>query len=394
VIGRMYMRHTFVLALLTLSSPFSNAELATTDVTDFVELVGNPLEKTFPQGDSIYARNIWDLQVFEGRLYLEHGNSRNSPPAPNAGPIEVWSYSPEEGAFTPEFRLSDHKIDHYCVIEGRLYIPGNDATESWDFGNYYRLEETGWKKVRNLVDAIHCLDLYGFSGKVFAALGARQGAVVAISSDAGETWQYSRVGASRAYTLFELDGSLFVSTSANTLYEYTGQTFRPAAPMHLLVPGSKYSHESHIVARPVILDGTPIYLVLAANSLNWNAVGLYAAGTLTNVRKLEVPGKPFDILVRNGTCYVLSSTGEVSTDGKDQVVVMVHETRNLSDWKETLRFRCETFARSFEILDGDFYFGLGCDVSPLPEATGQILRVRKEHLPGKTGGELEAQEEQ
>ena len=50
-----------------------------------------------------------------------------------------------------------------------------------------------------------------------------------------------------------------------------------------------------------------------------------------------------------------------------------------------LRFRSKSFARSFALLDEDFYFGLGCEVGDpdkwaaaelLPE-TGQILRVRK-----------------
>ncbi|OHB62888.1 MAG: hypothetical protein A2Y76_06450 [Planctomycetes bacterium RBG_13_60_9] len=48
----------------------------------------------------------------------------------------------------------------------------------------------------------------------------------------------------------------------------------------------------------------------------------------------------------------------------------------------------QTFARSFEILNGDFYFGLGCrvdpsrpwDRKPLPPATGDILRVKAEFV--------------
>jgi hypothetical protein len=45
-----------------------------------------------------------------------------------------------------------------------------------------------------------------------------------------------------------------------------------------------------------------------------------------------------------------------------------------------LRFQEPTFARSFEILNGDFYFGLGCDISPLPAETGSILRIRNVSL--------------
>ena len=51
--------------------------------------------------------------------------------------------------------------------------------------------------------------------------------------------------------------------------------------------------------------------------------------------------------------------------------------------KKLFHFYSSTFARSFEILNNDFYFGLGCEVkntkywreNELVPETGQILRV-------------------
>ena len=370
------------LAAALFCSAASAVEGESGDVTEFVERVGNPLEKTFPSGERIHARNIWDLQVFDGKLYLGHGDSTL-----NVSPIDVWSYSPQSGEFTAEFRLADHSIGRYRIINGKLCIPGHDAFESWDFGNFYRLEEEGWKKYRNLENAIHCIDLYGFGGELFAALGAREGAVVAISSDEGETWEYSKVGGSRAYTLFELDRRLYVSTSANSLYGYTGRTFRPAGPMTLLVSGLKYSHERQIVDRPVPFRDSLVYIARTANRRDWSPVGAYSATSLEDVRSIEISGQPFDIVAWNDSCYLLSCAEQAPSNEGENYVVRVYQTGDLAQWTEILRFRCATFARSFEILAGDFYFGLGCNASSLSESAGQILRVRKESLEGKADRE-------
>ena len=42
-------------------------------------------------------------------------------------------------------------------------------------------------------------------------------------------------------------------------------------------------------------------------------------------------------------------------------VSRVYQTNDLTTWNEILRFTQDTYAKSFEELDGDFYFGLGTD---------------------------------
>ncbi len=70
--------------------------------------------------------------------------------------------------------------------------------------------------------------------------------------------------------------------------------------------------------------------------------------------------------------------------GEAGVEVAVIGSRDLREWFEVLHFTASTFARAFEILNGDFYFGLGCDVKSRSEwsskelspDTGRLLRVR------------------
>jgi hypothetical protein len=62
----------------------SKSQASTNDVTAYVENLGNPFT-----AKPTYARNVWDMQVFNGRLYFGHGNASNLNPSPNAGPINV-----------------------------------------------------------------------------------------------------------------------------------------------------------------------------------------------------------------------------------------------------------------------------------------------------------------
>ena len=99
------------------------------DVTEKVENLGNPFSKTHasgcqalwrglihvgrPSGEWIYARNIWDMHVFEERIYLGAGNAANSAPAANAGPVPIVCYDPVENSFVKEGTVDDEQIDVY-----------------------------------------------------------------------------------------------------------------------------------------------------------------------------------------------------------------------------------------------------------------------------------------
>ena len=105
---------------------------------------------------------------------------------------------------------------------------------------------------------------------------------------------------------------------------------------------------------------------------------------MNEIRRINLPGewRPWDILVRDDTLYVLLAGAP--EDGKPGVIVRVLSTPDLEEWTEVLRFRSPTFSRSFELLDGYFYFGLGDTYDDFEDrsawrfspATGEILRMR------------------
>lgn len=55
------------------------------DVTDRLEAIETPYFDDYPACEEICALNPWDLQVFDGRLFIGARNDANEGPAPNAG---------------------------------------------------------------------------------------------------------------------------------------------------------------------------------------------------------------------------------------------------------------------------------------------------------------------
>ncbi len=409
--------------LCALMPPAAAPELG--DVTDKVEHLGSPYKARYPDGEQVYARNVWDLQAFEGRLYVGAGNSSNVGPAVNAGPVPIISFDPGTGQFREEFTVDDEQIDVYCVLDGRLCVPGHDPKESWDLGNFYRLEPgSGWVKHRNLPGFVHAYSMLRRDGMLFAggsgqhealdrAGGKWIGSTVAISDDDGLTWRKVCLGGYRVHALFELGGRVYASDAvANrewqrqwqaytaeeglpqlvhaNIYEFDGdRTFRPRTDLgaEAIFPGMVLQDDQPArMAKPAAFGDRALYIGgLCHNDHQLLPFGLFAASSLqsgaADVRRVELMegARPWDLLVREGKAYVLLDSAA------DQAhIVRVMASADLERWEEVLRFRASTFARSFEMLDGAFYFGLGCEVrSPddwqpgeLHPDTGEILRVR------------------
>ncbi len=163
----------FPFALLMLSVPLTLSwTWGTERGTVYAEHVGNPLLSRYPRGEAVYARNVWDLQIFDGRLYIGAGNSNNRGPAQNAGPVPIIAYDPQRHVFQREYIVDDEQIDQYYIFDGELYLPGHDPRESWELGNLYRLA-TGrkWRKLRTIPHAINTYALAIHNGVLYAGLG-------------------------------------------------------------------------------------------------------------------------------------------------------------------------------------------------------------------------------
>lgn len=351
------------------------------DVTAAVERLGNP----FP-ADNAFTRNVWDMQLFGGRIFLGHGNSIE-----NTGPTAIWALDPASGRLSAEFTTSEEQVDVFRVLGGELYVPGHDARDDWTLGNFYRLEDGGWVKHRTIPHGLHVYDLALMGGKLFAAIATERKpdqAPLMVSEDRGLTWKPAvHDEPDEMYALFQAGGGLYAAPrifgsttpepGALLRYGNGGFARTPAAGAALIptVPPG----ETGRVVKPVEFRGRLVYVAASAPQapvFDWVPSALVVGSGVDDVHRAALPDPsalPFDVLARDGVLYVL--TASFAPDGGR--TIRVYQSGDAERWTELFSFRAATFARSFEEVDGDFYFGLGTTFAAQAPASGDLLRVRR-----------------
>jgi len=401
------------------------------DITHDLESLGIPYIDHYPQGQTTYARNPWDLHAHDHYLYIGAGNSSNVGPATNAGPVPVIRFDPQINKFETVFSIDDEQIDLFYTFNGELFIPGHDATESWDFGNIYRLKQTQkaepWIKHRNLSKAIHIYALTWYNGKLFAG-GNRYftdedkefpiESTVFVSEDLGKTWVHYALGKQRIYSFMTVGGKLFAidlpmdlsnrkrwqdfhQSTIPSVFEYLGEEkgFRAREDIRFeqLIPDYQFHHLNFSklkLVKPVTWRNSTLYIgAIPHNDHQFFPVGLYKAvltdTTSLGVERIDLPYSGaaehevliWDLMVYDDTLYVLGSYQD-----DQEWINIVYQSQDSLEWNEAFRFRSPTFARSFERIGKDWYFALGCEIKnwdfwsdyELHPATGTLLRYRYE----------------
>jgi hypothetical protein len=349
------------------------------DVTPFIQKIGNPFSEK-----AIYGRNVWDMQLFNGRIYMGHGDTSG-----NAGPIPICSYNPSSQSFTNEYTAPEEQIGPFRVIDGQLYTPGNDAREGWDLGSFYKLDPNGWVQKRTIPNALHVYDVAVHNGIMFAAIGTdstTQVPKIMMSRDMGQTWTSASTESGRSYNFFQLGGEIYAVTylsnlenpSWNNVVSRFDGTHFVDAPFNSskMIPNTPIGTRLRMI-RTAMLGSELLYVgAQIDNQSQWDGYALFAASTVDTARRVALPeatAKVYDVLVRNNMAYVLASVQQ--TNGKH--TILVYSSQNASQWTELLRFTADTFARSFEELNGDFYFGLGSNVAAQSPVTGDIIRIAR-----------------
>ncbi|MEO1235905.1 MAG: hypothetical protein AAFX76_03860 [Planctomycetota bacterium] len=136
------------------------------DVTDRVVNLGNPVAtqgrgpRNANQPDfgplSGRARNVWDLQAHQGKVYLGGGNTTTNP-----GPINLWAFDHAAGAFgaTPELVVQSEAIENFRVLGGELVVPNHDPV-SGDRLKFDRLGSDGvWRSFGGSPNLAHVRDV-------------------------------------------------------------------------------------------------------------------------------------------------------------------------------------------------------------------------------------------
>ncbi|MET3794353.1 hypothetical protein [Aquamicrobium terrae] len=412
------------------------------------ETIGTPFSARWPEEP--YPRNVWDMQTYGDRLYLGAGNSANTGPSPNAGPTPIISFG--DDGFRQETVIDEEQVAVFRVIKGRLWVPGHDSREDWSFGETYSLEREGWIKRRDIPRGLHVYDLFARGDQLIATGGSYDQPIDAwTSDDGGEFWRSAelianpafadaenpsgafvrRVGGGqfgRLFEMFAIGDRLFASARAPlvrapevadakaspltaTLFEWDDRGgFKPVGfdlrtmPLDRrtametsnldLIPlaeDEKRLGQTPIAVRPLTTRTQTLYIAAwPHNDHQWKPIGLFVADAVDRIRRAMLPTGylPYDMVQRGDVIYLLLNR---QTDRGFEVAVARPRDDARSDWRIQCAFNASSFARSFEIHDGAFYFGLGTEIEdPHPSseneagwvremspASGEIWRVRR-----------------
>ncbi|MDO4549823.1 MAG: hypothetical protein Q4C96_01055 [Planctomycetia bacterium] len=385
------------------------------DITDKLEDLGIPHKERYPDGEMAYARNIWDMIPYRGRIYLGCGGYDNSPPAANAGPVPVIAFDTKSKKFvTEEKGLPDEQLDNFKIFsDGLLYAPGIDPRQGWELGNFYRRTPNGkWEVVRTMPKGIHNFDMTEFDGKIFCC-----GYGIAISEDRGKTMVLREMGLKdirttaflrfpkrlfsvRAFN-FLVEGEDFVSEmnvynpkkkdfdamkiSCEELFPDLQKTFvlpngqRPK-PEHRIIFGVSITKTCKYKNRVLYIATRKDHFLFSAENPKGN-----------HFKAVQIPlpenTRAEDLFANKNAVYLLTSSPAEPTAETKEYTNQIWKSKDGVHFKPLFHFRAPQFARSFAVAGKDFYFGLGArykrdmktykwDGAPIPADCGRIYRYK------------------
>ncbi len=358
--------------------------------------LGNPYNKQYKDGELIYAKNIWDMQYFNGLIYIGAGNSSNEGPAQNAGRVPVFSLDPKTDKLSFEYEVAEEQIDLFKVYKNTLFIPGHDATEKWQFGNIYKKSNEKWNKYRTLPNALHVYDLVLKDEKIFTAVGLNKFGAVFISDMNANNWEEVSQGSGRVYSFLEVGNELFatktfkvndVNKLSVTQWEKSKNSFLDRLDLNAykMFPNTNFENKSIKIIKPLKFDEKSSFYIGAYKHNDHQNIPFGLFKVSMNNKNLEVtkvilPNEfiPRDIIKRDNDLYLLINKNQ-------DIKVLKFKKNSLEKYEEIISFSYGTFARSFEESNGCFYFGMGSEIkdennwnkSELKEETGNILKVCK-----------------
>jgi RNA polymerase sigma factor (sigma-70 family) len=336
--------------------------------------IANPGRRQFPKDDAndCQARSVWCLQGYQGCIYVGYGDWDA-----NRGPINVWSFGPEPAnakerypgrysftagdaprlLFTWEYTVQEESIDRFRVLGEKLVIPGVDGNKAngpdgFVFGNIYIREKGSWRKLSSLPcgagGVTHEMDIAERGDRLLAAAGGLK-----VSEDGGLSWRdlspsQNEVSAEEMAPLG--DGLLiFGEDGTGSLYQGGKLDTRVVD----FFPGCGYSRAHRSTP---FRDG-----VVYTTHHSWG-MRKGARHPLFFVRNLEEGPRVIewlrdrivrDILVENGSLYVLTSRAEGNA-----FMGEIHRSTDLRTWTRLAAFTLPATPSALARLEGKYYIGL------------------------------------
>lgn len=113
----------------------------------------------------------------------------DSPPPTVSDGGDIYLWRDKDVKPTKVFSVQEQGIQIIRQLGTSIVVPGLDAMENWDWGNWYASDDKGesWTKYRNLPKAMHVFDAAEWQRKFYMGICDPTGAVV--SSSNGKEWK-------------------------------------------------------------------------------------------------------------------------------------------------------------------------------------------------------------
>lgn len=343
--------------------------------------IGNPGLEQFPKNDTgdCFARTIWDMHYYNGSIYVGMGDYWHS-----VGPIGVWAFDADD-SLRKDYTIDEQQVWGFREYDGKLFIPGIDSTEPWDYGNIYINDGHTWQKLRTIPDGVHVIDAAVSEGKIYVIRTSAEDTAVLESYDMGQSWQLLMTAGelfSHFKQMVALDDSLIImgnTTDDNTcIYRYRNNNLETL--VFSLFPGTSYRAPVRSVRFRDGILYTGRYTVHPVGSLLFISPLFFLSPSSETVTTKGVWEKSIrDIIVRDDICYVLTAS-----EMDDAFQGTIHSSSNLDNWTEIVTFTVTALPYSFELLDGVFYVGLGFSKPRDGQAvaeSGSIYRINLDESP-------------
>ena len=318
------------------------------------------------QTNQLMGRSIWDMTIYDGKLFIGIGDYGSNLGQKLGGGIPLLCYTNETNVWELASTLDDEQVSRFFVYNNKLYIPGTDPIKR--VGSVYFGDEDGMWTIRKTFDGgIHTFDMLISDNIMYACYGqdTNAKAVIRYSTDFGTfndiEFRYDGnpiIPAgnefARSYNLFEFGGEVYatlkISNANNSKYNgiykldktnmvlnYVGK-----APNHVIANSIDPSFDAEFKGNFVYAYGTLSYTNNLADNNSWK----------------DMPGIEGSVTcakVINGSLYFTAYTK--NDDGK--YTSRLYKTNDLETAQVVYALEYDSYIQSFCNENDAFYLGTG-----------------------------------
>ncbi len=340
--------------------------------------------------ERLFARSVWDIEEFGGRIYIGGGNYAINMNEAISGGVPLLSYT-EQNGWSKEASFYEHQMARLIKANGKLYIPANNRA-----GYIYSYDgKTDWQQVNGFSAAVHTFDVLVKDNVIYAGYGFQQngpGRVFA-SSDGGATYNpiYMKYNGSnvtpsgsefaRVYNLFEFGGNVYATLRITNATSTTYDGFYKLDKANNVFT---YFSKGHIglIANDITgaFDAT-IGNTFAFCSSNTSNKLIYTSD-LTTFKTATLPNNGAVTCVKaiNNEFYVTAYTKSGSVYKTN-----LYKSTDLTNFELVYSLEYSTFIRSFCYSNGVFYFGTSGNRTSPESTIGTVFKLAPK--PGFNGDE-------